>query len=137
MLRIRSVVVMVSTRLFSEIPLHTSPTIAHRRRHEGARRQREDPQGNQESPGHAIFESPTETLPIDDEDQQGAEEKAQYRPATESDSSSGVFLAEIDTSAEPAEGKLVVKKGDKVYLGLATFSGFLFRIRHGMNCQNC
>ena len=36
--------------------------------------------------------------------------------ATESDSSTGVFLAEIDTAAEPSEGKLVVKQGDKVYL---------------------
>jgi len=36
--------------------------------------------------------------------------------ATESDSSTGVFLAEIDTAAEPSEGKIVVKQGDKVYL---------------------
>ena len=84
---------MVSTRFFSEIPLHTSPSIADPRRHEGARRQREDSQGNQESPGHAIIESPTETLPVDDEDQQGAEEKAQYRPATEPDSTSPMIGA--------------------------------------------
>ena len=36
--------------------------------------------------------------------------------ATETGSSTGVFLAEIDTAAEAAEGKIVVKKGDKVYL---------------------
>ena len=37
--------------------------------------------------------------------------------AIETDASSGVFLAEIDTAAEPTEGKIVVKQGDKVYLG--------------------
>ena len=36
--------------------------------------------------------------------------------ATESGSSTGVFLVEIDTAAEATEGKVVVKKGDKVYL---------------------
>ncbi|MFK7908961.1 MAG: tetratricopeptide repeat protein [Akkermansiaceae bacterium] len=50
--------------------------------------------------------------------------------ATETDSSSGVFLAEIDTAAEPAEGKIVVKQGDKVYLGYIdkqnTFPGHSF-----------
>ncbi|MGC6467108.1 MAG: tetratricopeptide repeat protein [Akkermansiaceae bacterium] len=50
--------------------------------------------------------------------------------ATETDSSTGVFLAEIDTAAEPAEGKLVVKQGDKVYLRYKdvqnTFPGHAF-----------
>jgi TolA-binding protein len=36
--------------------------------------------------------------------------------ATESEGSSGIFLAEIETSAEPAEGKITVKPGDKLYL---------------------
>ncbi len=50
--------------------------------------------------------------------------------ATETDSSTGVFLAEIDTSAEPSEGKVVVKQGDKVYLRYKdlqnTFPGHAF-----------
>ena len=36
--------------------------------------------------------------------------------ATETGSSTGIFLAEIDTAAEAAEGKIVVKQGDKIYL---------------------
>jgi len=36
--------------------------------------------------------------------------------ATETGPSTGIFTADIDTAAEPAEGKLVVKRGDKVYL---------------------
>jgi TolA-binding protein len=36
--------------------------------------------------------------------------------ALESGPSTGVFRAEIDTAAEPGEGKLVVRQGDKVYL---------------------
>lgn len=50
--------------------------------------------------------------------------------ATESESSSGVFLAEIDTTSEPADGKLLVKQGDKVYLRYKdtqnTFPGHAF-----------
>ena len=50
--------------------------------------------------------------------------------ATESGSSTGVFLAEIDTAAEAAAGKVVVKKGDKVYLRYKdtqnTFPGHAF-----------
>lgn len=51
-------------------------------------------------------------------------------PAIETGSSTGVFHAEIDTAAEPAEGKLVVKQGDKVYLRYKdtqnTFPGHAF-----------
>lgn len=36
--------------------------------------------------------------------------------ATETEASSGVFTAEIDTSGEPTEGKISVKRGDKIYL---------------------
>jgi TolA-binding protein len=36
--------------------------------------------------------------------------------ATETAPSSGVFVAEIETSTEAAEGKIVVKQGDKVFL---------------------
>ncbi|MDG2323611.1 MAG: tetratricopeptide repeat protein [Akkermansiaceae bacterium] len=50
--------------------------------------------------------------------------------ATESGSSTGVFLVEIDTAAEATEGKVVVKKGDKVYLRYKdtqnTFPGHAF-----------
>ena len=50
--------------------------------------------------------------------------------ATETGSSTGVFLAEIDTAAEAAEGKIVVKQGDKVYLRYKdtqnTFPGHAF-----------
>jgi TolA-binding protein len=50
--------------------------------------------------------------------------------ATETGPSTGVFTAEIDTAAEPAEGKLVVKRGDKVYLRYLdkqnTFPGHAF-----------
>ncbi|MEN8783588.1 MAG: tetratricopeptide repeat protein [Akkermansiaceae bacterium] len=50
--------------------------------------------------------------------------------ATETDSSTGVFLAEIDTAAEASEGKVVVKKGDKIYLRYKdtqnTFPGHAF-----------
>ena len=51
-------------------------------------------------------------------------------PATETGSSTGVFHAEINTAAEPAEGKVVVKQGDKVYLRYKdtqnTFPGHAF-----------
>ena len=51
-------------------------------------------------------------------------------PATETGSSTGVFLAEIETSATPADGKVVVKQGDKVYLRYKdtqnTFPGHAF-----------
>ena len=50
--------------------------------------------------------------------------------ATESGPSTGVFLAEIETSAEPEDGKITVKKGDKVYLRYQdtqnTFPGHAF-----------
>jgi TolA-binding protein len=50
--------------------------------------------------------------------------------ATETGGSTGVFLAEIDTAAEAAEGKIVVKQGDKVYLRYKdtqnTFPGHAF-----------
>ena len=50
--------------------------------------------------------------------------------ATETGSSTGVFLAEIDTAAEAADGKVVVKQGDKVYLRYKdtqnTFPGHAF-----------
>ena len=50
--------------------------------------------------------------------------------ATETGASTGVFLAEIDTAAEAADGKVVVKKGDKVYLRYKdtqnTFPGHAF-----------
>lgn len=50
--------------------------------------------------------------------------------ATETGSSTGVFLAEIDTAAEAAEGKAVVKQGDKIYLRYKdtqnTFPGHAF-----------
>jgi TolA-binding protein len=50
--------------------------------------------------------------------------------ATETGSSTGVFLAEIDTAAEAADGKIVVKQGDKVYLRYKdtqnTFPGHAF-----------
>jgi TolA-binding protein len=50
--------------------------------------------------------------------------------ATETSSSTGVFLAEIDTAAEAAEGKIVVKQGDKIYLRYKdsqnTFPGHAF-----------
>ncbi len=36
--------------------------------------------------------------------------------ATETQKYSGIFTKEVDTSATPAEGKLVVKKGDRVYI---------------------
>ena len=36
--------------------------------------------------------------------------------ATETGPSTGTFTVEIDTAAEPEEGKLVVKQGDRVYL---------------------
>ncbi|MFN0128673.1 MAG: tetratricopeptide repeat protein [Verrucomicrobiales bacterium] len=36
--------------------------------------------------------------------------------ATETGPSTGTFTIEMDTAAEPAEGKIVVKRGDKVYL---------------------
>lgn len=51
-------------------------------------------------------------------------------PATETDASTGVFLAEIDTSSEPGEGKITVKQGDKVYIRYKdkqnTFPGHAF-----------
>ncbi|MDA0765561.1 MAG: tetratricopeptide repeat protein [Verrucomicrobia bacterium] len=51
-------------------------------------------------------------------------------PATETGSSTGVFLAEIETSATPVDGKVVVKQGDKVYLRYKdtqnTFPGHAF-----------
>ncbi|MEJ6573476.1 MAG: tetratricopeptide repeat protein [Akkermansiaceae bacterium] len=50
--------------------------------------------------------------------------------ATETGPSTGVFLAEIDTAAEAADGKVVVKQGDKVYLRYKdtqnTFPGHAF-----------
>ncbi|MDA7896249.1 tetratricopeptide repeat protein [bacterium] len=50
--------------------------------------------------------------------------------ATETDSSTGVFHAEIDTAAETSEGKIVVKRGDKIYLRYQdtqnTFPGHAF-----------
>ena len=50
--------------------------------------------------------------------------------ATETDDSTGIFLAEIDTSPEPVEGKITVKQGDKVYLRYKdkqnTFPGHAF-----------
>ena len=50
--------------------------------------------------------------------------------ATETGGSTGVFLAELDTAAEAAEGKVVVKQGDKVYLRYKdsqnTFPGHAF-----------
>ena len=50
--------------------------------------------------------------------------------AIETGSSTGVFLAEIDTAAEATEGKIVVKQGDKVYLRYKdtqnTFPGHAF-----------
>lgn len=50
--------------------------------------------------------------------------------ATETGPSTGVFVAEIDTAAEPEEDRLVVKKGDKVYLRYQdaqnTFPGHAF-----------
>jgi TolA-binding protein len=50
--------------------------------------------------------------------------------AIETTSSSGVFIAEIDTSPEPSEGKLAVAQGDKVYLRYKdnqnTFPGHAF-----------
>ena len=50
--------------------------------------------------------------------------------ATESGPSTGVFLAEIETSAEPEDGKITVKQGDKVYLRYQdtqnTFPGHAF-----------
>jgi TolA-binding protein len=36
--------------------------------------------------------------------------------ATETNENSGVFTKEVDTSATPAEGKIVVKPGDRVYI---------------------
>ena len=36
--------------------------------------------------------------------------------ATETGPSTGIFTAEIETASEPAEGKISVKRGDKVYL---------------------
>ena len=36
--------------------------------------------------------------------------------ATETQENSGVFTKEVDTSATPAEGKIVVKPGDRIYL---------------------
>ncbi len=51
-------------------------------------------------------------------------------PATETAGSTGVFLAEIDTSPEAEEGKITVKAGDKVYLRYKdnqnTFPGHAF-----------
>ncbi|YCM44547.1 tetratricopeptide repeat protein [Verrucomicrobiaceae bacterium 227] len=50
--------------------------------------------------------------------------------AIETGSSTGVFLAEIDTAAEATEGKIVVKQGDKIYLRYKdtqnTFPGHAF-----------
>jgi len=50
--------------------------------------------------------------------------------AIETGSSTGIFLAEIDTSAEAAEGKVVVKQGDKIHLRYKdtqnTFPGHAF-----------
>lgn len=50
--------------------------------------------------------------------------------ATETGPSTGVFTAEIDTAAQPAKGKIVVKQGDKVYLRYLdkqnTFPGHAF-----------
>ncbi|BCX49279.1 hypothetical protein HAHE_31870 [Haloferula helveola] len=43
-------------------------------------------------------------------------EPAKTVTATETGDSTGVFVADIDTSPEPEEGKLVVKQGDKVYI---------------------
>ena len=75
------------------------------------------------------FDTSPERDKIEIEVQVSANTPVKYT-ATESDSSSGVFLAEIDTSATPEKGKLVVKRGDKVYLGYKdtqnTFPGHAF-----------
>lgn len=50
--------------------------------------------------------------------------------ATESGPSTGIFLAEIETSAQPEDGKITVKQGDKIYLRYKdtqnTFPGHAF-----------
>ena len=53
--------------------------------------------------------------------QRGGRGPGERRPpltltATETGPSTGIFTVEIDTAAEPADGKIVVKQGDKVYL---------------------
>ena len=35
--------------------------------------------------------------------------------ATETNENSGIFTKEVDTSATPAEGKIVVKPGDRIF----------------------